>query len=100
MSDAAQISLAAVDNGKVVSATGVQAPVPWWSFTKTVIAAGALVLVRDGRLALDEPLPGRPYNLQPAAPASRGRSSHAPGEWPGGSRRLPRGLRARPARRT
>jgi CubicO group peptidase (beta-lactamase class C family) len=63
MSDAAQISLAAVDNGKVVSATGVQAPVPWWSFTKTVIAAGALVLVRDGRLALDEPLPGRPYSL-------------------------------------
>jgi hypothetical protein len=48
MSAAAQISLAVVDNGKVVSATGVEAPVPWWSFTKTVIAASALVLVRDG----------------------------------------------------
>jgi len=31
--------------------------VPWWSFTKTVIAATALALVRDGRLALDTPLP-------------------------------------------
>jgi CubicO group peptidase (beta-lactamase class C family) len=63
MSAAAQISLAVVDNGKVVSAAGAQAPVPWWSFTKTVIAAGALALVRDGRLALDE-LPGRPYGLR------------------------------------
>lgn len=62
-SAAAQISLAVVDNGRVVSATGVEAPVPWWSFTKTVIAAGALVLVRDRRLALDEPRPGRSYSL-------------------------------------
>ena len=32
--------------------------VPWWSFTKTVIAAAALALARDGRLALDRSLPG------------------------------------------
>ena len=31
--------------------------VPWWSFTKTVIAAAALALVRDRRLALDTALP-------------------------------------------
>jgi CubicO group peptidase (beta-lactamase class C family) len=30
--------------------------VPWWSFTKTVIAAAALTLVRDDWLALDRPL--------------------------------------------
>jgi len=64
MSGAAQISLAFADNRKLVSATGVEAPVPWWSFTKTVIAAGALALVRDGRLALDARLPGRPYSLR------------------------------------
>src|SRR5262249_56978940 len=39
-------------------------PVPWWSLTKTAIAAAALALVGDGRLALDEPLDSRPYTLR------------------------------------
>jgi CubicO group peptidase (beta-lactamase class C family) len=64
MTSATQISLAVAGNGQVATQTGVRAPVPWWSFTKTVIAAGALVLVRDGRLALDEPLTDRPYSLR------------------------------------
>ncbi|MCG8295284.1 serine hydrolase domain-containing protein [Pseudomonas entomophila] len=38
--------------------------VPWWSFTKTVLAATALTLVRDGRLVLDAPLPETPYTLR------------------------------------
>lgn len=38
--------------------------VPWWSFTKTVIAAAALALVRDGLVALDEFLPGQRYTLR------------------------------------
>ena len=38
--------------------------VPWWSFTKTVLAATALALVRDGKLTLDTPLPQRPYTLR------------------------------------
>ena len=38
--------------------------VPWWSFTKTVIAAAALVLVRDGALTLDEPVTGKPFTLR------------------------------------
>ncbi len=38
--------------------------VPWWSFTKTVLAAAALALVRDGRLTLDNRLEGRPYTLR------------------------------------
>lgn len=32
--------------------------VPWWSFGKTVIAAAALTLVRDGLAGLDEPIVG------------------------------------------
>ena len=47
-----------------MASNGDAADVPWWSFSKTVIAAAALALVRDGRLALDEPLPDRPYTLR------------------------------------
>jgi CubicO group peptidase (beta-lactamase class C family) len=43
---------------------GAQPLVPWWSVTKTVLAAGALKLVADGRLSLDERLDGRPYTLR------------------------------------
>jgi CubicO group peptidase (beta-lactamase class C family) len=38
--------------------------VPWWSFTKTILAAAALVLVRDGRLALDRSVLRRPFTLR------------------------------------
>jgi hypothetical protein len=40
------------------------APVPWWSVTKTCLAACALVLVARGRLALDDRLPDRAYTLR------------------------------------
>lgn len=53
-----------VREGIAVTGNGDTADVPWWSFGKTVIAAAALVLVRDGRLALDELLPNRPYTLR------------------------------------
>lgn len=43
--------------------SGHPGPVPWWSYTKTVLAIAALRLVEDGRLNLHEPLPGRPYSL-------------------------------------
>lgn len=43
---------------------GSRAVVPWWSFTKTLIAACALRLAEDGRLALDRPLPDLPYTLR------------------------------------
>jgi CubicO group peptidase (beta-lactamase class C family) len=39
-------------------------PVPWWSLTKTALAAGALVLVAEERLALDAPLATRPFTLR------------------------------------
>jgi hypothetical protein len=34
-----QTSLVVVDTGAVASTTAMPTPVPWWSFTKTVIAA-------------------------------------------------------------
>ena len=58
------ISHVLVREGAVVESSGEAGNVPWWSFTKTVLAAAALALVRDGRLVLDEPLPGRPYTLR------------------------------------
>src|SRR5260221_5377247 len=38
--------------------------VPWWSITKTCLAAGALVLVAVGRLDLDRTLSGRRFTLR------------------------------------
>ncbi len=53
-----------VREGAVVTRNGDTADVPWWSFSKTVIAAAALALVRDGHLTLDDLLPDRPYTLR------------------------------------
>jgi CubicO group peptidase (beta-lactamase class C family) len=38
--------------------------VPWWSVTKTALAAAALRLVADRALALDDPLDDQPYTLR------------------------------------
>nr|WP_329959544.1 serine hydrolase domain-containing protein [Pseudomonas sp. MM211] len=38
--------------------------VPWWSFTKTVLAATTLTLVRDGLVSLDEVVLGGPFTLR------------------------------------
>lgn len=40
------------------------APVPWWSFTKTALAAAALALVAEGRLDLDMSVGPRPFTLR------------------------------------
>jgi D-alanyl-D-alanine carboxypeptidase len=40
------------------------ARVPWWSVTKTAMAAAALRLVERGRLRLDERIEGRPFTLR------------------------------------
>ncbi|WP_175773072.1 serine hydrolase domain-containing protein [Paraburkholderia phenazinium] len=37
---------------------------PWWSYTKTALAAAALVLVSENRLYLDEPVRGRSFTLR------------------------------------
>jgi CubicO group peptidase (beta-lactamase class C family) len=40
------------------------ATVPWWSFTKTVLSATALTLVRDGLVRLDDAVPEGPFSLR------------------------------------
>lgn len=37
---------------------------PWWSFTKTVLAASALTLVRDGLVGLDDRMAEGPFTLR------------------------------------
>ena len=41
-----------------------QTHVPWWSFTKTAMAAAALKLVARGCFSLDDRIGGRPYTLR------------------------------------
>jgi CubicO group peptidase (beta-lactamase class C family) len=55
---------AAVVDGTIAVGDVADTPVPWWSFTKTVLAAAALVLVDAGRLTLDVPLAGERYTLR------------------------------------
>ncbi|HEY0748119.1 MAG TPA: serine hydrolase domain-containing protein [Steroidobacteraceae bacterium] len=55
---------AAVERGKIVWQDPAAPPAPWWSLSKTAIAAAALVLVQQGRLALDEPLSGHEFTLR------------------------------------
>jgi D-alanyl-D-alanine carboxypeptidase len=55
---------AVVELGDVVWQDAVAAPAPWWSLSKTAIAAAALVLVQRGRLTLNSPLPGQDYTLR------------------------------------
>jgi CubicO group peptidase (beta-lactamase class C family) len=50
------------DDGPATDAD--RALVPWWSFTKTVLAAAALQLVARGHCHLDERIDGRPYTLR------------------------------------
>jgi CubicO group peptidase (beta-lactamase class C family) len=57
-------SFALLEAGMLKQAQGIARPVPWWSFTKTILAAAALALVRDGRLALDRAVTGRPFTLR------------------------------------
>jgi phage baseplate assembly protein gpV len=59
----AEVVTAIVVDGMLAAGDVADAPVPWWSFTKTVLAAAALVLVDAGRLTLDAPLAGRRYTL-------------------------------------
>ncbi|WP_198361833.1 serine hydrolase [Herbaspirillum sp. meg3] len=59
---------AVVCNGKVIDGDGddlqESRPALWWSFTKTVLAAAASALVRDGKLNLDVPVDDQPYTLR------------------------------------
>lgn len=47
-----------VQDGAVAAEHGGEDTVPWWSFTKTLIAAAVLRLAAAGEVQLDAPLPG------------------------------------------
>ena len=55
---------ALVSNGSLLTPEQPDVTVPWWSFTKTVLAAAALSLVRDGLIGLDEGVPEGPFTLR------------------------------------
>ena len=53
-----------VSNGQPQSLDQSDLMVSWWSFTKTVLAATALTLVRDRLINLDEPILDQPFTLR------------------------------------
>ncbi len=55
---------ARIDTDGALISTAGDARVPWWSFTKTALAATALRLVAQGRLRLDDPVDRHPYTLR------------------------------------
>lgn len=55
---------ALVSNGSLLTPEQPDITVPWWSFTKTVLAATALTLVRDGLIGLDDVAPEGPFTLR------------------------------------
>ncbi|CAG2150791.1 hypothetical protein LMG19282_03852 [Cupriavidus campinensis] len=57
--------ISVISNGQSPTSLEQSEPaVPWWSFTKTVLAATALTLVRDRLLDLDAALPENAFTLR------------------------------------
>ena len=55
---------ALVAGGKVVREDGGDVVVPWWSFTKTLIAAAAMRLAAAGEIELDAEVEGRGFSIR------------------------------------
>lgn len=53
-----------MDDSTGLSGVDKQICVPWWSFTKTVLATITLKLVAQGRLTLDEPIKNHKFTLR------------------------------------
>ncbi|WP_349734209.1 serine hydrolase domain-containing protein [Pseudomonas jessenii] len=53
-----------ISNAQPQTIDRLELMIPWWSFTKTVLAATALSLVRDGLIGLDEQIPDQPFTLR------------------------------------
>lgn len=53
-----------IANGQPQAPAPLELVVPWWSFTKTVLAATALSLVQDRLIGLDDPIPDQPFTLR------------------------------------
>jgi D-alanyl-D-alanine carboxypeptidase len=55
---------AMVERGEIIWQDANATRMPWWSLSKTAIAAAALALVQRGRLTLDEALSGQSFTLR------------------------------------
>jgi CubicO group peptidase (beta-lactamase class C family) len=55
---------ATIDAAGNATASGELGSIPWWSFTKTVLATAALRLAEEGALALDAPLASHAFTLR------------------------------------
>lgn len=75
---AAEPFVAVVDASGLVEAGSAEAIVPWWSFSKTLVAVAALRLVEQGRLALDEPVMSLPYTLRQLLQHRSGLADYGP----------------------
>lgn len=53
-----------VSNGQPQTPDQLELIAPWWSFTKTVLAATALSLVRDRLIGLDDTIFNQPFTLR------------------------------------
>ena len=60
------LHVALASAGHPLAHAPTQSALPWWSFGKTVLAAAALALVRDGLLA-NGSQPAKPLSLNEAA---------------------------------
>ncbi|MYM55110.1 serine hydrolase [Rhodobacteraceae bacterium GS-10] len=58
------ISAALDDTGTLWRDEAPSAVLPWWSFTKTAIAACLLLRAEEGALDLDAPMQGHPFTLR------------------------------------
>ena len=58
------LHVALASAGHLLTRAPTQSALPWWSFGKTVLAAAALALVRDGLLELDAELADGPFSLR------------------------------------
>lgn len=53
-----------IDADSVMTQSGTTERVPWWSFTKTVLAIAAPHLMEKGAVSLDGNIPGHPFSLR------------------------------------
>lgn len=51
-------------NGSLLTPAHSEVSVPWWSFTKSLLSAASLTLVRDGLIGLDDAVPEGPFTLR------------------------------------
>ena len=64
MKKPALISAVLDGSGTLIHDSHPGVAMPWWSVTKTVIATCLLKLADQGRVSLDETLPGKPYSAR------------------------------------